>query len=261
MKYLKLFEEMLSPQAIADKIQDAVGGLGTDEDHFASAVKSILSKPELYSVNSILSNGEQYSYKTVESAVDGELGWLDSEIKTQILNHLQKISSIIPDENPLLSKDPIILSIIDRVTFHEGYHTKVYYDSVGVPTIGVGFNLTRKDAPKIMKKIGANLNKIKSGKAELTKKQVTSLLHNSLTQAKTDCLKIVKNFNSLPSHIQGVLIELSFALGINRFLGFKRFLLNIQQRKFKNAAKELLTSKWAKQVGNRANTLAGILNK
>lgn len=262
MKYLKLFEELInefSPNLVADSIESAVGGLGTDEDALLSAIKLISSKSQLDLVNSVMNADPKYSYKNIDSVITGELGWLDSPIKSQIESHLTKIKSIVDTESPFISKDPVILSIIDRVTFHEGSRTKVYSDTLGVPTVGVGFNLTRGDAPNLLKKIGANIEKIKSGKSELTDTQVKMLLHYTLTQAKKDCISIIKNFETLPNSIKGVLIEMTFALGRSRFLGFKRFIANIESRKFKSAAKELISSKWAKQVGNRAKTLSNII--
>lgn len=262
MKYLKLFEEIVgsfSPSQVADQIEKAVSGLGTDETLLLSAIQLIELKDQFDAVNAELSRNPKYTYKSLEEVIDGELGWFDSSIKDQIIKHISTISTKQSSENPFISKDPIILSIVDRVTLHEGYKTQVYNDSLGIPTVGVGFNLTRKDAPQLLKKIGANIEKIKSGSSKLTDAQVKMLLHHNLTQAKSDCLKIIENFKSLPEPVQGVLVEMSFALGINRFLGFKRFLLNIENRKFKTAASELLGSKWATQVGNRAKTLAKIL--
>jgi len=46
---------------------------------------------------------------------------------------------------------------------HEGYKKTVYRDTRGKPTIGVGFNLSRQDAPKIITSIGADYDKIIHG--------------------------------------------------------------------------------------------------
>lgn len=39
----------------------------------------------------------------------------------------------------------------------------MYKDSLGIPTIGIGFNLKRSDAPKLIAGVGANYNKILAG--------------------------------------------------------------------------------------------------
>jgi lysozyme len=55
---------------------------------------------------------------------------------------------------------------------------------------------------------------------------------------------------------QNVLIELCFNLGMPRLLGFVKFWSALRSQSYAVAAQELLASKWAKQVGQRAITLA-----
>jgi len=56
--------------------------------------------------------------------------------------------------------------------------------------------------------------------------------------------------------MQKVLIEIVFKLGMLRLSGFKKMLAALDSRDYAQAAKEMEDSKWAKQVGARAQTLA-----
>ena len=62
------------------------------------------------------------------------------------------------------ASNDIINSLVERLKKHEGVKNKVYMDSVGIPTIGVGFNLNREDAPQKIKALGLDYNLVKSGK-------------------------------------------------------------------------------------------------
>ena len=66
-------------------------------------------------------------------------------------------------------------------------------------------------------------------------------------------------YDSLPSKVQLVLIDMCFNLGIGGLLTFKNTLLLIKTGQYKKAANEMLKSQWAKQVGNRAIEDSNIL--
>jgi len=45
----------------------------------------------------------------------------------------------------------------------EGNESCVYNDSLGIPTIGIGFNLQRSDAPSLIASVGADYNSVLNG--------------------------------------------------------------------------------------------------
>ncbi len=64
-------------------------------------------------------------------------------------------------------------------------------------------------------------------------------------------------FKGLNDARQGVIIELAFNIGINGLLGFKRMIAALEPLNPPLAAKEMLDSKWAEQVGkNRSQDMA-----
>jgi lysozyme len=59
-----------------------------------------------------------------------------------------------------------------------------------------------------------------------------------------------------PEAVQEVLANLCFNLGLAGLLGFRQTLALLQAGRYAEAAAELLRSKWAGQVGARAERLA-----
>jgi len=60
---------------------------------------------------------------------------------------------------------------------------------------------------------------------------------------------------------RGVIINMLFNLGLPRFLTFRKMIKALEDQDYERAADEMLKSKWAKQVGDRADELAGQMRK
>jgi len=278
MKHINLFEswvnEAITADQIADQIQAASADLGTDEDLLVAAIILIPDAASMVKVNQALKLGVEtkgWIYSSIGDAINGELGMLDQTYKDRINTHIKNIraekylGSFVAPPPPV---DQIISSIRDRVIQHEGKKPVKYLDSKGVPTVGVGFNLTRSDSSELLKKVGANPDKIKSGKSALTDNQINALLGNDLLKAKNDAqtlssadgsTNLTKSWQKLPLQVQGVLTEMVFNLGKKGVSKFNNFLKYIASNNFVQASNEMLHSEWASQVGNRANTLADII--
>lgn len=155
--------------------------------------------------------------------------------------------------------DVFINSLAERLKKHEGVKNQVYKDSRGIPTIGVGFNLNREDAPQKIKALGLNYNLVKSGKKTLTPQQIDTLLKQDIISSWNSAKDIVKNFIFLPPNAKSVILEMIFNLGRAGFLKFKNFRNMIEQNNFIKASQEMLRSSWAKQVGERAKNLSNLL--
>jgi lysozyme len=121
-----------------------------------------------------------------------------------------------------------------QLELHEGKKPKVYLDSQGIPTIGIGRNLRDKG---------------------LTEVEIEFLLDNDIDECESD-LKTFDWWDDLDDVRQRVLLDMRFNLGPSKFRGFKRTLKAVQDGKYTDAAKFMLDSKWAKQVKGRARRLA-----
>ena len=125
------------------------------------------------------------------------------------------------------------MSLLSSVKFHEGLELKPYPDSVGVLTIGYGRNLERG----------------------ITKEEAEFLLLNDLKISKHEA-KRMGFYEGLTDNRKDVIVEMIFNLGLTRFKNFKKTIGYINQANHSAAADEMLDSKWADQVGQRAITLS-----
>ena len=146
-----------------------------------------------------------------------------------------------------------------RLIEEEGWENKVYLDHLGHPTIGVGFNLDREDARARLRSIGVDYDAIKSGRAELTNEQVSTLLDEDIEDAVDLIPHLFPIYDDLPDIVQVVLLDMLFNMGFSRLRQFIGMKAAIMERDWNTAADEMLDSLWAKQVPNRANALASLM--
>jgi len=150
--------------------------------------------------------------------------------------------------------------VIAFVKKHEGYRTHVYKDSLGIPTIGIGFNLTRPDARKIIQSVGAEYDAVLAGIDGLSDEQIKKIFNITIKIAYEDAKRWIPNYDSLPKNIKLAVLDLSFNMGYNRLSGFFKTKEYILKKDYKAAANELMDSKWAKQVGNRAKSIFNLFS-
>lgn len=156
--------------------------------------------------------------------------------------------------SPLMSKNSDTL--FNQISRHEGVRHNVYKDSKGIPTVGIGFNLTDANNKRILAKLGITDKELKAG---LSDQQIKQLFDYSLRQAKSDAQKFLPNLSSHPVQVQNAIIDMAFNLGYNRLNKFTQLKQSLLNRNYKEAANNMLNSLWAKQVGNRASYLANLV--
>lgn len=126
------------------------------------------------------------------------------------------------------------------IKMHEGLNLKPYECPTGYITIGYGRNIQQ--------------NGITIAEAEM-------LLDNDIDRVITELEKWLSVFNELSENRKAALIDMSYNLGFNKLFQFRNFLAALQKKDFELAAKEMLDSKWAAQVGNRATVLANMMKE
>lgn len=133
-------------------------------------------------------------------------------------------------------------TLIRELTRDEGLSLKPYRDSVGKMTIGVGRNLDD---------VG-----ISPGEAEI-------MLRNDIARAQADLDRELPWWRGLDPVRQRVLVNMTFNMGIGSrgpkpcgLLSFSSTLELIHLGRYLEAAQHMLDSKWARQVGARAERLA-----
>lgn len=122
---------------------------------------------------------------------------------------------------------------------HEGVRSNPYRDTVGKVTIGVGRNLDDKG---------------------LRPTEIAFLLANDVDEVMEEIALHLPWFDALSEKRQLVVADMVFNLGMPRFLEFKRMIAAINAGHYDVASTQMLESKWARQVGQRAKTLAGMMS-
>lgn len=141
--------------------------------------------------------------------------------------------------------------VTSLIKTNEGYRTCVYTDTMGNPTIGIGFNLNRADAPSLLASVGANYASVRSGATCLTDSQITTLFNGDVTNARSCAQRINPFFNTLKPNAQSVVTDLVFNLGCAGYSGFTGFASFLKTGDYTGAANDLKTTLWCSQVGLR----------
>jgi GH24 family phage-related lysozyme (muramidase) len=136
---------------------------------------------------------------------------------------------------------------------HEDTRYEMYLDSEGIPTIAVGFNLQRRDAPECISSLGLDYDAVLAGRCTLTDGHVSALFEPDLSTAIDDAASSVSTFYSLPEDVQTALVDMAFNLGKTRFNKFALMIAALEKEPpdFCTAASEMKNSKWYGQVGKR----------
>ena len=178
---------------------------------------------------------------------------------------LEAVGDVPPPPPPAIIQKAATsnLSFDDIFTFikkNEGVKPHIYKDSLGIPTVGIGFNMMRPDARSILNRLGIDYNDVLSGSINLSDQQMRDLFIECLKIAYKDVKQYIPNYDSLPREIKLGLIDMSFNLGINRLSKFVKTKEYIAKGDFRSAANELKNSKWASQVGNRARNIISLFS-
>jgi lysozyme len=125
-----------------------------------------------------------------------------------------------------------------QLTIDEGEVLHAYQDHLGYLTIGVG----------------RLIDKRKGG--GITKEEAAYLLQNDIN-TRIDALQTkIPWIKELDQARQGVLVNMSFQLGVDGLLKFTRTLAYIAAGDYAAAADNMLKSKWATQTPARAERMA-----
>ena len=121
----------------------------------------------------------------------------------------------------------------------EDVRPHVYKDHLGYLTIGVGRLVDDR-------KPGSGLRPA----------EITFLLNNDIDDRIDQLSRRLPWFETLDSARQGVLLNMSFQMGVDGLMGFKNTLKLVEQGNYESAAENMLKSLWAKQTPARAKRMA-----
>lgn len=122
---------------------------------------------------------------------------------------------------------------------HEGLRLTVYECSAGKKTIGYGRNLEDRG---------------------ITEAEAEWMLDNDIQSTEQSLVSSFDFYKDLDVVRKAVLIDLAFNIGMAGLKGFKKMLKALEQGDYSEAAIQLLDSRYANQVPNRAMELARLLD-
>lgn len=129
-------------------------------------------------------------------------------------------------------------TLVAELKRDEGVRLKPYTDTVGKLTIGVGRNLTD---------VG------------ISDDECTFLLESDINRTIAALDRSLPWWRNLTPVRQRVLVNMAFNMGMTGLLTFKNTLAAMQNGSYAAAAAGMLASKWAMQVGARAERLADMM--
>lgn len=153
--------------------------------------------------------------------------------------------------------DTLIEIVTPLLIKHEGKRLKVYADTLGIKTIGVGFNLEQAGAQSVVERVGANYQALLNGTQDLTDEQCNQILSQCIISAVEWLSKVFVDFTSYSIPRQAALVDMAF-MGEGSFSKFHNMIAAVRFQDWEEVASQALASKWATQVGIRAHDDAAI---
>ena len=133
--------------------------------------------------------------------------------------------------------------LLESVKKHEGYRNKVYLDTLGKRTVGVG-HLCVEDFWEDDK--------------EYEEKFLMEILQKDLQQAIRGARSLMEDHGcaDIDEQAEEILIEMVFQLGKNGVSKFRNMWKALAEKNYIGASYEMLDSRWSKQTPNRAKAMA-----
>ena len=133
--------------------------------------------------------------------------------------------------------------LLESVKKHEGYRNKVYLDTLGKRTVGVG-HLCVEDFWEDDK--------------EYEEKFLMTILEHDLQTAIKGAKELMEDHGcaDIDEQAEEILIEMVFQLGKNGVSKFKNMWKALAEKNYIGASYEMLDSRWSKQTPNRAKAMA-----
>jgi len=127
---------------------------------------------------------------------------------------------------------------------HEGEVLKIYEDSLGFKTLGIG-HLCKPEDPEYKWEVGTKVSQevVDMYYKDDFDKHLAETMHVFGTE---------EAFYNLPENIQHVLVNMCFNLGGTRFSKFKNMLAACRSHNWEQMAAEMENSRWYSQVGRRS---------
>jgi lysozyme len=132
----------------------------------------------------------------------------------------------------------------ETLKIDEGVKYEIYNDHLGYPTFGIGHLVVESDEEH-GKPVGT----------PISEERVNAVFDKDVAVMVDEAKKIFPNLDTLPEEAQQVIVNMTFNMGRPRLSQFKKFIAGVNAGDWNKAAVEMMDSRWAKQVGARAERL------
>ena len=146
--------------------------------------------------------------------------------------------------------------LIEKLIVSEGLRLQVYKDTLGIDTIGIGRNLEDRGISKeeLDWMDYPSINHVYEW--GITEADAVYLATNDVQIVEEELVRAHPCVDRLDSVRQLILIDMAFNMGVPRLCKFKKMWAAVEAEDFPTAAKEMLDSRWARQVKGRSTRLA-----
>ena len=146
----------------------------------------------------------------------------------------------------LVNKEKMdINKLREQLKIDEGVKYEVYDDHLGYKTFGIG-HLVKSTDEEYGVPVGT----------PVSEERVNSVFDKDVITYIDESKKVFGNLEDMPGEVQQVIVNMCFNMGAPRLSQFKKFIKAIHDEEWATASIEMLDSKWANQVGERANRLS-----
>lgn len=145
-------------------------------------------------------------------------------------------------------KESVLERTQDDLIRHEGYVDRIYLDSEGLRTFGVGHLVGRND-PEYTWPVDTPVSEAR----------ILLAFEEDFNEAVEDAKRIIPNLEAHPEAVQRVIINMAFNLGYNRLSRFKKMIKAVKETDYWTAADEMVDSKWYRQVKTRGVELVDLM--
>lgn len=146
------------------------------------------------------------------------------------------------------------MDIFGMLRIDEGYDSKIYKDTEGFWTIGIGHLLTRDPSLTVAK---AELDKLvgRSCDGKITQAEAEAIFAKDVDKATRGVMAnaVLKPvYDVLDGVRKAALINMVFQMGVAGVAGFTNSMALLKAKNWEKAAVNLAQSKWYRQTPNRA---------
>ena len=134
-----------------------------------------------------------------------------------------------------------IEALREQLKIDEGVKYEIYKDHLGYPTFVIGHLITEND-PEHGEPDGT----------EISEERVNEVFETDVAKFVSESKILFPDLDDLPDVAQQVIVNMAFNMGRPRLSKFKNFIAGVNDRDWTRAAEEMMDSRWATQVGDRA---------